>query len=275
MSWIKMRTDLWDDPRVSAICDKLDATEATIIGALFRFWSIADQHSVDGLLAAMTPSSLDRKVGLSGFAKALEQVGWLAVDSDGLRVPRFHEHNGESAKTRARNAKNQSHRRSVTDLSPESGDGTVMPRVPTEESEKESETETEGFAEISKPEWPELDAFAATETPQSADIDAASVWDALKTPEKLRDAQAVYRWHRWQLSMPRPALGPERSWQVLVLALGLKITNPKSSRAKNPKGVWVSAICKSRFEQARAFVPQAIELLTPVWADADNQGGQS
>ena len=113
-----------------------------------------------------------------------------------------------------------------------------------------------------------------SETPQSADIEATSVWDALKTPEKLRDAQAVYRWHRWQLSMPRPALGPERVWQVLVLSLGLKITNPKSTRVKNPKGVWVSAICKSDFKQARAFVPQAIELLTPVWADAD-KGGQS
>ncbi|MCX7418002.1 MAG: hypothetical protein NT013_00490 [Planctomycetia bacterium] len=148
-----------------------------------------------------------------------------------------------------------------------------MPLQRTEQND--SETETEGFAEISKPDWPELDAFTRTETPQPADIDAESVWDALKTPEKLRDAQAVYRWHRWQLSMPRPAVGPERWWQVLALALGLKIANPKSTRAKNPKGVWVSAICKSRFVQARAFVPQAIELLTPVWADADHQGGQS
>ncbi len=172
MSWIKMRTDLWDDPRVSAICDKLDTSEATIVGALFRFWSIADQHSVDGLLTTMTPSSLDRKVGLDAFSKALEQVGWLIVDSDGLRVPRFAEHNGESAKTRARNAKNQSHRRSVTDLSPETGDGTVMPRVPTEESESEkeseTETETEGFAKVIKPKWPELKAFDNVEKPQLA-----------------------------------------------------------------------------------------------------------
>ena len=137
-----------------------------------------------------------------------------------------------------------------------------------------SETETEGFAEIIEPDWQELKAFTKAETPQPEDIDAKSVWDALKSPEKLRDAQAVYRWHRWQLSMPRPVLGPERWWQVLVLALGLKITNPKATRAKNPKGVWVSAICKSRFKQARAFVPQAIELLKPIWAAADSQGGQ-
>lgn len=157
-----------------------------------------------------------------------------------------------------------------------SGPTAALGNMPLQRTEQnDSETETEGFAEISKPVWPELDTFTKTETPLSEDIDAKSVWDALKTPEKLRDAQAVYRWHRWQLSMSRPVLGPERWWQVLVLALGLKIANPKATRAKNPKGVWVSAICKSRFEQARAFVPQAIELLTPVWADADNQEGQS
>ena len=271
-----MRTDLWDDPRVAALCDKLDTSEATIIGGLFRLWSIADQHSVDGLLVALTPTALDRKVGLDGFSTALEEVGWLDREDNGLKVPRFNEHNGESAKQRALAAKRQNKARhgDVTHQSRNQRDENVTGALPTEESEKESETETEGFAVISKPEWPELEAFSMSETPQSADIEATSVWDALKTPEKLRDAQAVYRWHRWQLSMPRPALGPERVWQVLVLSLGLKITNPKSTRVKNPKGVWVSAICKSDFKQARAFVPQAIELLTPVWADAD-KGGQS
>lgn len=277
--WIKMRCDLWDDPRVAALCDKLESNEAAVVGGLFRLWSIADQHSVDGLLIMMTPTALDRKVGLTGFADALEQIGWLANEPSGLRVTKFDEHNGESAKTRARNAKNQSHRRTVTDLSPESGDGTVTPRVPTEESESEeseteTETETEVFAKVIKPNWSELKEFSKAETPQPADIDAQSVWDALKSPEKLRDAQAIHRWHRWQLSMPRPVLGPERWWQVLVLALGMKITNPKATRAKNPKGVWVAAICKSDFTQARALVPQAIELLKPIWATADSQGGQ-
>ncbi len=156
-----------------------------------------------------------------------------------------------------------------------SGPTAALGNMPLQRTEQnESETETEGFAEIQKPEWPELEAFNTTETPQLADIDAQSVWDALKTPEKLRDAQSIHRWHRWQLSMPRPVLGAERWWQMLVLALGMKITNPKATRAKNPKGVWVSAICKSDFKQARALVPQAIELLKPIWVEADRQGGQ-
>ena len=71
-----------------------------------------------------------------------------------------------------------------------------MPLQRTEQNK--SETETEGFAEIQKPDWPELEVFNTTETPQPADLDAKSVWDALKSPEKLRDAQSVYRWHRWQ-----------------------------------------------------------------------------
>ena len=279
--WLKVRCNLWDDPRVAALCDKLESSDITIVGGLFRLWTMADQHSVDGLLVAMTPTALDRKVGLVGFSDAVEQIGWLVKESSGLRVPRFHEHNGESAKQRALAAKRQNKARhaDVTQPSRNQRDETVTGALPTEESESEeseteTETETEGFAKVIKPNWPELSALNATETPQPEDIDATSVWDALKSPEKLRDAQAVYRWHRWQLSMPRPVFGPERWWQVLALALGMKITNPKATRAKNPKGVWVSAICKSDFKQARAFVPQAIELLKPIWAAADSQGGQ-
>ena len=55
MSWIKMRTDLWDDPRVAALCDKLRVQEAPVIGGLYWLWKTADQHSVDGLLVEMTP----------------------------------------------------------------------------------------------------------------------------------------------------------------------------------------------------------------------------
>lgn len=47
----------------------------------------------------------------------------------------------------------------------------------------------------------------------------------------------------------------------------------RATEAKDRRSHPVSAICKSDFKQARAFVPQATELLTPVWADADNQGG--
>ena len=107
MAWIKMSSDLWDDPRVAALCDKLDTSKAAIGGGLFRWWSIADQHSIDGLFVGMTPAALDCKTGLNGFSDAVEQIGWLVKESAGLGVPRFNEHNGESAKQRALSAKRQ------------------------------------------------------------------------------------------------------------------------------------------------------------------------
>lgn len=102
--WIKIRCDLWDDPRVSRICDLIGQTEALVVGALVRLWSLADLHSVDGSLA-YTHATIDRKVGVQGFAQAAAEVGWLDTsDSGGVVIPRFDKHNGTSAKQRAQAA---------------------------------------------------------------------------------------------------------------------------------------------------------------------------
>lgn len=105
--WIKMRTNLVDDPRVGRIALVCSTTETTVLGALFILWSIADQHSTDGHLPFMTEEWLDRRVGLPGFSEALRGVGWLGTPengSEGLLVPAFDEHNGGSAKRRAMEA---------------------------------------------------------------------------------------------------------------------------------------------------------------------------
>lgn len=109
--WIKMRTDLWDDPRVSALCDTLETDEARIIGGLYRLWPIADAHSTDGELIGLTMPSVDRKCGLPGLAKALESVNWLTIHESGVTIPDFIVHNGQSAKTRAQNSLWQQARR--------------------------------------------------------------------------------------------------------------------------------------------------------------------
>lgn len=43
--WIKMRSNLWDDPRVARICDLTDVGEAAVVGGLYWLWATADQHS--------------------------------------------------------------------------------------------------------------------------------------------------------------------------------------------------------------------------------------
>lgn len=105
--WIKMRSNLWSDPRVSRLCDLLDKPKTTVIGGLYWLWSNADQHSVDGAMPGLTMKGIDRETGLKGFAKALTDpaVNWLVDGPDGVSLPRFEEHNGASAKVRAEGQK--------------------------------------------------------------------------------------------------------------------------------------------------------------------------
>lgn len=105
--WIKVRTDLWDDPRVSALCEKLKTTEATVIGGLVRLWSIADSHSVNGELPGLSGDAIDRKASIPGFATALVDVGWLVVGEGRVTIPDFSVHNGQSAKSRGQAALRQ------------------------------------------------------------------------------------------------------------------------------------------------------------------------
>jgi hypothetical protein len=121
--WLKMRTDLWDCPQVVRISSALCLQRFATIGALFRTWCIADQYTTDGKLTGYTPESLDAAVGIDGWSRALESIGWLAIDSEGVAIPRFKEHNGKSAKRRAQDAKRkQSCRQSVRKPSAQKAD---------------------------------------------------------------------------------------------------------------------------------------------------------
>lgn len=102
--WIKMRNNLWDDPRVSSICDLTSSSEATVIGALYWLWASADEHTENGFLPGLTVSSINRKTGVQGFGEALLSIGWLAQEPDGLTIRHFEEHNGTSAKRRCMEA---------------------------------------------------------------------------------------------------------------------------------------------------------------------------
>lgn len=103
--WIKMRTNLDTDPRVSEIATSLAIPELHVVGCLWKLWSWADAHSLDGNAIRVTSVTLDRYTGVEGFAEALRKAGWLEGRDSALTFPRFAEHNGQTAKTRADNAK--------------------------------------------------------------------------------------------------------------------------------------------------------------------------
>ncbi len=103
--WIKMRDNLWDDPRVANLVDLTDSSEAAVIGSLYWLWSTADQHTEDGLMKGLTTRAIDRKTGVKGIGDALISIGWLADTPDGVKIVDFDRHNGSSAKKRCQTAK--------------------------------------------------------------------------------------------------------------------------------------------------------------------------
>lgn len=103
--WIKMRGNLWDDPRVSALVDATDTSEAMVIGGLYWLWATADQHTEDGIMPGLSLRQIDRKTGIKGFGEALVAIGWVAEHAEGVRIVNFEDHNGASAKKRAVTAK--------------------------------------------------------------------------------------------------------------------------------------------------------------------------
>lgn len=109
--WIKMRTDLWDHPKVvrivSAICPdgvRNFSERCKIVGALYRTWALADTHADDGILDGYDAAALDFVVGIEGWSLNLQHVGWLTVEPQRLVLNNFAEHNGASAKRRAEDA---------------------------------------------------------------------------------------------------------------------------------------------------------------------------
>lgn len=112
--WIKMRGNLWDDPRVGALCDATGQGEAAIVGSLYWLWATADQHTEDGFLSGMTLRQIDRKTGIQGFGQALCAIEWIAEVDGGVLISKFDEHNGASAKRRSTDAQRKANGRKVS-----------------------------------------------------------------------------------------------------------------------------------------------------------------
>jgi len=103
--WIKMRSDLHTHPKVVRISSALKADRLRVVGGLHAVWCLFDVHSEDGMLSGYTAETVDELIGFAGFANAMCAVQWLKAEPDGLSLPEFDEHNGQSAKRRASETK--------------------------------------------------------------------------------------------------------------------------------------------------------------------------
>lgn len=155
--WIKMRSSLWDHPKVvrivSAICPQgvRDlSVRCKIVGALFRTWALADAHTSDGILDGYDADALDAAVGIEGWALNLQHVGWLTVEPQRLIVPRFEEHNGQSAKRRAEDAARKNRVRKMSEERPQNV-RSVADKKRTREEKRREDKNTKGVNPLKPP----------------------------------------------------------------------------------------------------------------------------
>lgn len=184
--WIKMRGNLWDDPRVSRLVDLTDSTEAAIVGALYWLWATADQHSEDGILTGLSLKQIDRKTGVQGFGEALLSIGWIADHPEGVKIVRFEEHNGKSAKRRCSESVRKMSARDADKIQTQDGQEPEEPQqscAPREREEKEkSKPKSKAVALASRlpDEWKPSEEeiqFCKTKRP---DLDPSQVADRFR-----------------------------------------------------------------------------------------------
>lgn len=116
--WIKMRTDLYRDPKVCMMADLLMTPEGELaryvnqhcqrdmsvtrnvmrnvtVGALVSVWGVmrmrGKREDDDLVCHGVTVSVLDDIAELPGFGAAMESVGWAVMSEAGLTFPRFFE----------------------------------------------------------------------------------------------------------------------------------------------------------------------------------------
>ena len=106
MSWLKIDHDLPDKPEPYQIAEALGMDPDLVVGKLLRVWIWADKHAIideaENGNAHVTPLALlDRVAGVTGFAQAMIDAGWLVQNDRDLQFPNFGRHNGKTAKQRA------------------------------------------------------------------------------------------------------------------------------------------------------------------------------
>lgn len=133
--WLKFEKATPDKPEVFAIAARLGIDPDAVVGKLIRVWSWFDTHTVDGNAVGVTPELLDRIAGVAGFVTAMRESGWVVVTEDGVSLPNFDRHNGETAKKRALTAKRVARHRSKCNV--EGNTGSVTSELAREEKRRE------------------------------------------------------------------------------------------------------------------------------------------
>ena len=219
MSWIKIDTTLVNKPKVVTAAIMLKMKREEMLGYIVKFWCLTDALTEDGMLPGYTKVAVDDLVGLKGFAKALESVGWLEFSKSGCKITKFDKHNGSSAKKRAMHASQmsriRSHKCDDNNITQTSQGASPRVRVRSKDSGES---------------LPGAPACACEDTPSNFSIplleDAFATADMMGWPK-----EEVEKWWLWN---------DARGWKGLVnwqsaLAMWMKRCKPIEEISQNAK----------------------------------------
>lgn len=135
--WIKFEVSTPDKPEVWQMAEKLDLDPDAVVGKLLRVWCWFDTQTENGNAPSVTKRLLDRDVGVNGFCDCMISVGWM-IEKDGVFIPNFDRHNGQSAKKRALGAKRQAaHRKGSAESSRNSNAIVTQEALPEKRRDRE------------------------------------------------------------------------------------------------------------------------------------------
>jgi hypothetical protein len=119
-----MEKDLASDPRVYAmalqVCNgqPLQHGITLIVGALARLWILGDTHINDDDVLPLSVELINQIVGIENFGQILPSDWFQVVDTNHVKLPNFHVHNGTIAKERALNNQRITRFRKKSNASP-------------------------------------------------------------------------------------------------------------------------------------------------------------
>ena len=243
--WIAMRLDLYEDPAVAYMAERLGEREEVIVGFLHRVWSWASRQCHDGSVTNVTLMSLGRVTALPDFPQLMVEAGWLehGTDDNGrpyVSFPNWERWMAESAKKRLLAAKRQNKKRhaDVTKTSRSERDKSV-----TRGEERREERDTTKVVSHVRPTIEGVSAYCRergnTVDPQAwMDHYTANGWKVGRNPMKDWKA-AVRQWERNDLRKPsgKAGAGPvtfgqQRQQNTVDLMARLKAQDEAGGQAR-------------------------------------------
>lgn len=244
-----VRLDIHDDPSVIGISQRLCMEEDDVVGRLVRIWSWFSRHTVDGM-SPVCRQWIDKLVNKEGFAKAMEEVGWLIIGADSMTMPHFDNWLSESAKRRLQKTKAKQEERdakSVARLSSSLDDkkATTGQDRTGELPEGSSLPDRAPGGRLGGDSGPAGSRNAKTRKAKTRPSVFASLTDTI-----LGDEKGMRAWFAWQLTQdPKGGAPPvlkQNEWDLCW-----EVARYCFQEASHPVGLFCHMIGKRDFERMR------------------------